>query len=384
VNEPRHLRAAYFFKNAIYYGAPALERELEDKSRQLEDQRQELDSIHSNVLVPLMDTVEATVGGPLDDHLLDANSGPGPWYGQTRRVYEHMSALNIYPTSDDEEDANMAEFPWSHDPAPGPLPNTYDLRHGHIDKISVPIEPYYQPVTNKFPEISNRGLGLTTLGPGGKKKKKSGGGVDWTCGMIALANIDRSMPSKIWFFLEDGQLILRWDTRSRTRSRTLAPFQTLPPEARFDFITAELRVWPDESLAHGPAWSCYNCGTSHNQQMPILPFWVTSCPLCKVPRSNGLSVAHDFYIDTKDRKFIHLDRHTVPMRQTTRNKRAKTDEAVEETEENVERMEEVIEGNHNTKRMKMEHAVDPDEAMHDRGVGGDEGSDVNDIDGMEN
>ncbi|KAJ4320148.1 hypothetical protein N0V94_003509 [Neodidymelliopsis sp. IMI 364377] len=213
-----------------------------------------------------MDTVEATVGdGPLEAHLLAADSGPGPWYDQTHKVYEHVSAFNIHPSSDDEGEASKTKSPWSDDPAPGPLPNTYDQRHGHIDMISVPIEPYHQQVTSEFPEIPNRGLGSATLGPEGKKKK-SAGVVDWTCGMTALANIDRSMPNKIWFFLEDDQLILR-------------------------------------------------------------------------------------------------------------SKRAKT-ELVEEAEESVEEREEAAEGDYHTKRMKMEHAVDPGKVMDESGADDDEGSDL--------
>ena len=177
-------------------------------------------------------------------------------------------------------------------------PTDYDREHGpFVDDTC--CEPYEVPLPKKMPMVRN--TGVKTLNADGKPYAVCGGNVNWTDCTTALSNINLSEPLHIWYITTDGIEILRWKTPSRTRSKTLLLWQTLPAGASFD----EADLTGDDGI--GPAWSYLNRSGQHDEKTPIFDFSRKTCPLCVQPRHARNTMVHDFAVAKQSTRNFHLD-----------------------------------------------------------------------------
>lgn len=181
------------------------------------------------------------------------------------------------------EDTN--EWPWNDHPDPGSEPTPYDLYYGRMiaDEDCIDWEPI---MPDTLPDIPRDENVFTTNPSTAKPFPDSGGNVDWTTPRTACKNINFKAPPKIWYRKVDGVKLFRWATESRTRSRTLLPFQNLPDNVMFD--RKNILDGP------GPMWSCCSAAADHDRQIPIIDFARKACPLCRNSRHRGKNFPHDF------------------------------------------------------------------------------------------
>jgi hypothetical protein len=50
----------------------------------------------------------------------------------------------------------------------------------------------------------------------------------------------------------------------------------------------------------GPTWSCLSRSKEHNEQVPVIAWKRSTCPLCKTGRHVGNSIVHDFILGEGD------------------------------------------------------------------------------------
>lgn len=182
------------------------------------------------------------------------------------------------------------EWPGNLDPHPGPNPTRYDLwygRHKTVDRL-----PAWTPQVDEGPpRVPNNKFIITH-----KRKWKRptteplagcGGNVCWDDPSTAYKST-KMKAAKVGWFQHDGFAIRRWATPSRTRSTTLPVGMKLPHDAEFSPKHIKLK------RGRGGAWSCCSRSARHNGKIAIIPFSMSTCPLCKASRHRGQSIYHDF------------------------------------------------------------------------------------------
>ncbi|OSS48890.1 hypothetical protein B5807_06796 [Epicoccum nigrum] len=199
------------------------------------------------------------------------------------------------------EDDLKSHFPFNHDPNPGPEPSPYDLRVGptvltnFLD--SGKSLPNWKTATpDALPKIPN--TGSITKDANGKNLSKCKGNTDWSTGETALYLVNRAEPNMTWMLNPAGKPILRWDTPSRTRSRTLESWQSLPKEAVF-FKASDKEDLATKSSV-GPAWTHYSLAARHGGRSFIMP-WANKTCECKNGRYSGNCRPHDFKLNWEDK-----------------------------------------------------------------------------------
>jgi hypothetical protein len=160
--------------------------------------------------------------------------------------------------------------------------------------------PYKVEIWSSPPPVPKDDLKNQTK-KGDELMKRNGGNVDWTDKRTAMSTgmmyknhrdpvkINFTTPTKVWMRRANGIKVRRYNTWSRTRSRTLFSFMKLPKHAVFGVTTLE---------HHGPAWSCLSRSYLHQRLIPIIIWDLTTCPLCESGRNRGNSIVHDFAIET--------------------------------------------------------------------------------------
>lgn len=134
------------------------------------------------------------------------------------------------------EDDLKSHFPFNKDPSPGPKPTPYDLRIGPTVLTNVLASGKSMPRwREEIPDtmLESPNANATTKDPNGMNLNNCNGNTDWSTGESALLNVDRTVPPLKWMLNPDDRPILRWDTPSRTRSRTLEAGQSMPKNAIF-------------------------------------------------------------------------------------------------------------------------------------------------------
>lgn len=179
----------------------------------------------------------------------------------------------------------------------GSAPTDHDQAYGSY--INNCCERYEVPQPKEMPTVPN--TGVESLNANGKPYEVCGGNVNWTTCKTARSSIDLSEPDQIWYITADGHKICRWQTPSRTRSRTLLSWQTLPTGASFD----EADLVGESGI--GPAWSCLNRSGQHDEKPPIFDFSSKICPLCKQACHTRNTMVHDFAVAKRSTHNYHLD-----------------------------------------------------------------------------
>lgn len=177
------------------------------------------------------------------------------------------------------------------DPQPDPTPTRYDLCYGRHKTVSrlpawtfqVDEGPPRVP-TNKSIVTHKRNWKESTTEP----MAGCGGNVCWDDPLTAYRSTKIRGAKLVWF-QHDGYAIRRWDTPSRTRSTTLPAGMKVPADANFD---SPRQIKHKEGS--GGAWSCCSQSARHNQKIPLIPFYMWACPLCRASRHRGQSIYHDF------------------------------------------------------------------------------------------
>lgn len=243
-------------------------------------------SAHEHTIVPgdaagINDTTKQKVrDDPVDDDMVQA--------GQ----YFINKGLLV-----DDRTLDHTEWPYNNDLSyTGPDQTPYDRKYGKYVDIGR-LERFQPPRQPKMPEGSR-----TLTSPG------------WSNGARALSNIDRCSPGRA--------------TPSRTRSRTLECWQTLPDGASFKWDEQQLQVLGG---SYGPAWSFYSSGCSYERKIAILPFGVKKCPACSIGRGTRRNcMLHDFHVNmpstAQKRRYedFHADNFATNVVETKRQSRSKT------------------------------------------------------------
>ena len=182
------------------------------------------------------------------------------------------------------------EWPGNLDPQPGPTPTRYDLwygRHKTVEHL-----PAWTPQVDEGPPRVPNNKFITTH----KRKRKRptteplagcGGNFCWDDPSTAYKST-KMKAAKVGWFQHNGFAIRRWATPSRTRSTTLPVGMKLPDDVEFSPKHIKLK------RRSGGAWSCCSRSARHNGKIAIIPFSMSTCPLCKASRHRGQSIYHDF------------------------------------------------------------------------------------------
>jgi hypothetical protein len=215
------------------------------------------------------------------------------------------------------EDDLKSQFPFNKDPSPGPEPTPYDLRIGPIVLTNVLASGKSMPkwrgeTPNTLPKIPN--TGTITKDRNGNDLSKCKGNTNWSTGETALYLVNRAEPSLRWMLNPAGKPILRWDTPSRTRSRTLKSWQSLPKEAVFfkDVKNEDASVAQElkTKSSIGPAWTYYSLAFRHDGKCSIMP-WANKTCECRTGQHSGNCRPHDFRLDWED-KTVRFPSDPIP------------------------------------------------------------------------
>jgi hypothetical protein len=206
-----------------------------------------------------------------------------------------------------------SHFPSNNDPSPGPEPTPYDLRVGPIVLKSVldsgkSMPRWREGTSDTLPNTPN--TNAITNDFNGVELRKCKGDTDWSTGESALSNVDRTVPPLKWMLNPEDRPILRWDTPSRTRSRTLESWQSLPKEAVFfkDIKNEDATVAQELKATKsniGPAWTHYNLTGAQKGRLYIIP-WGSKYRESCTDKHPGHCKAHDFWLDLGSRNKILL------------------------------------------------------------------------------